>query len=81
MPSYDVTAETPVIQDANNRYQQAIEIIRTTNRDLYTFCINWLAGTVTGNSIPFQTWGYARQGVSNALSVLEPGITALQELP
>lgn len=81
MPGYDVATETAIIQDAYNRYQQAIETIRTTNRDLYTFCVNWLAGTATGNTIPFQTWGYARQGVNDALSILEPGIVALESLP
>lgn len=80
-PTYDVTQSSSVVQDAYNRYRQAISIIQTTNHDLYQNCVSWLAGTNTSSTIPFQTWGLARQGVSNALTVLEPGIAELESSP
>lgn len=76
-PSYDVTS-SPTIQDPYNRYRQAIEMIRATNKDLYQFCIDYLNGTNTSDLIPFQIWAPARQGVNRALEILNPGITYLE---
>lgn len=80
-PTYNVSGSSAVVQSAYNGYRQALEIIRSTNRDLYQFCINFLAGTNTSNEIPFQIWGPARQGVNDALGILEPGIAALESAP
>jgi hypothetical protein len=76
-PTYDIANASPVVQYAYNSYRQAIEIIRSTNKDLYSFCIDWLANK-DDRTIPFQTWGLARQGVNDALGVLEPAIAVLE---
>lgn len=80
-PAYDLIASSAVVQDAYNRYSQAIDIIRITNKDLYQFCVNWLIGANTSDTIPFHIWGLARQGVNDALDVLLPGIAELENMP
>ena len=64
----------------DRRYSQAIDTIRITNKDLYQFCVNWLIGANTSDTIPFHIWGIARQGVNAALDVLLPGIAELENM-
>ncbi len=77
-PTYDVTNASGGVRTAYAAYRQAISIIQSSNRNLYDFCISWISGATNNNTIPFQTWGIARDGVTRALNVLNPAIEAFE---
>ena len=77
-PSYDVTGSSAIIQKAHNDYRQAIAIINSTNRDLYTFCLDWIAKGKPQEYISQLTASVARQGINDALGLILPAIELLQ---
>ena len=76
-PTYDVTHASPIAQRAHADYRQAIEIIRSTNRDLYTGCLDFLEKEADTEPISSLTAGVARQGINDALGLILPAIDLL----
>jgi hypothetical protein len=77
-PTYDVSAGSPVVQNAYGAYRAAIDIFATGARDMNQNCSDFLASGGSGTGIPFQQWGMARDQVDEALKILDPAIESLQ---
>ena len=77
-PTYNVANASPLVQRAHTDYRQAIEIIRSTNLDLYTFCLDWLAKGRPFEYISQLTATTARQGIDQALGLILPAIDLLK---
>ncbi|TFG71456.1 MAG: hypothetical protein E4H27_04560 [Anaerolineales bacterium] len=77
-PTYNVAGSSDVIQAAYNNYRQAIGIISTSNRDLYTQCLDWLNKGSPSEFVSSLTWMTARQGVDQALQLIIPAIDLLK---
>jgi hypothetical protein len=77
-PTFDVSGSSAITQKAYNDYRQAITIMQSTNRDLYQFCLDWIAKGKPEEYISSLTAGVARKGINDALGLILPAIELLQ---
>jgi len=77
-PTYDVTNASPIVQTAYSDYRQAVATITSSNRDLYTFCLDWLAKGGPPEYISNLTASVARHGIDEALGGILRAIDLLE---
>jgi len=77
-PSYEVASASSAVQQASSSCREAIDTIASTNRDLYTFCVDFLAKDSELERTTPLTWMPARQGIDQALGLIIPAINLLQ---
>ncbi len=61
-------------------YSDGVNIFTTKARDLNQNCVDFMANP-SGDEIPFQQWGLARQGVNEAVDKLRQAITSAGGTP
>lgn len=77
-PTFNVAGSSSTVQAAYNNYRQAIGIIPTSNRDLYTQCLDWVNKGSQQEFASSLTWMTARQDVDQPLQLIIPAIEMLQ---
>lgn len=75
-PTFDVTNENPVVQNAYAGYRAAIDVFGNGVRDMAENCRTAIAEN-SGTTIGFQQWGLARQEVNSAVDTIHPAIQSL----
>lgn len=75
-PTFDVSNQSPVVQNAYASFRAAIDVFGNGVRDMAENCRAAITGN-TGTTIGSQQWGLARQQINSAVDIIHPAIQSL----